>query len=261
MVVDQTPPNRGVQPEFKIMDSVVLLALPLAVAGMLLDNMVAVGVLLALATVIPCYVISTHSEVPNKYRIAICAFFAFAFGVLFVVLKGEHDARVLEKNEGLLIPAHHKRPSTNCPIGDDDFAIYAGGGAVYGSYHLQTLLSIGGQPVITGEPLEDGSIRLKTLQLFDEDGDILVRITDDKLWVHPLARRERPDFSTIIVYDKRDVEVLKLEFLNHNSIRINGVFRVPRRPPVIISDASIITAGELTVSGMCAKDVGTGLSL
>jgi hypothetical protein len=261
MVVDQTPPNRGAQPEFKIMDSVALLLnLLLAVAGMLLDNMLAVGVLLALATVILCYAISRHSEVAIKYRMAICALCALGFGVLFAVLKSEHDARELEKNEGLLIPAHHKRPTTRCPVGDDDFAIYAGGGAVYGSSRPQVLLSIGGQEIITGEPLQDGSIRLKTIRLFDEDGDILVRITDDKFWVHPLARRERPDFSTLIVYDKKDVAVLKLEFLDHNSIRINGVFRVPRRPPVIISDASI-TVGPLTVSGMCARDVRTGLSL
>jgi hypothetical protein len=94
--------------------------------------------------------------------------------------------------------------------------------------------------------------------LFDEDGDIIARITDDKLWVHPLARRERPDFSTLTVYDKRDVEVLKLEFLNHNSIRIRGIFRLPRQSPVIISDEFI--NGPILAAGSCANGVGTGFA-
>jgi hypothetical protein len=252
MVANQTPPNRGLQPQLKIRDALVLVGVALAIVGMLLDNMPALGVLLALATVILCFAIWKHS---SKYRISICALVGLLSGTLFLVLKTEHDTRELEKNEGLLIPAHHKRPTTNCPIGEDDFAIYAGGGAVYSLSRPQSLLSISNQSIITGEPLEDGSMRLKALQLFDEDGDIITRITDGKLWVNPLARRERPDFSTLIVYDKRDVEVLKLEFLNHNSISINGIFRVPRGPTVAISEA-FITNGLVRMAGNCVRDVG-----
>jgi hypothetical protein len=125
MVVNQLPPNRSAQPELKIMDSVGLVAVVLAIASMLLDNMLAIGVLLALAAVIICYTISKHSEIPGKYRAAGCLLCTLALVALFSLLLNAHNARELEKNEGLLVPAHHKRPTTRCNVSDDDFAIYA----------------------------------------------------------------------------------------------------------------------------------------
>jgi len=138
--------------------------------------------------------------------------------------------------DGHLVPSNLPRPQTTCHVGDDEFAIFAGSIVAFNSERPTVLLSIGGADIIKADMDENGRIHLSTLKLYDDQNEIIARITSDGLWVHPLMRRERPDYSTLVIYDRRDAEVLKIKFINSNTIAISGIFRYPNRPPVILSD-------------------------
>jgi hypothetical protein len=192
------PSGKGWLPKASLSDSLGMLAFPLAAVGMLIDNMVAVGVLLFLATVIPCVAIAQHSEIKKIDRLIAGLVCGAVFFSLFFVLKSEHDKRELAKNEGLLVPSNLPRPETRCSIPENNFAIYSGGGVTYGPTRPAALLTMGGQEIISADGLDNGAIRLRTSRLYDDQNEIIARVTNNELWVHPLARRERPDFGTLI---------------------------------------------------------------
>jgi len=83
-------------------DMIGLLAIPLAAASMLIDNMWAIGSCLFLATFIACVSITLHDNSKIMYRFAACIVSAVVFLSLFFVLHFEYDKRELAKNEGVL---------------------------------------------------------------------------------------------------------------------------------------------------------------
>jgi hypothetical protein len=254
------PPKPSRFPKLGFGDLLALVALPLAVAGLLIDNVWGVGICLALATIIPCAAIVVHAEVKPVYRGLSCLSVTAIFLIIFIVLYGEHDKRELAKNEGILYPAALPRPKSRCSIPEDSFAIFAGGGAIYSSGQPTSLLTIGGQEIISAEQDDKGRLILRTLQMFDEQENIIARIDKDGFWLHPLARRVRPDWSTIVIYDSHDNEALNIKFVNEKTVSIRGIFRVRGRKPVIIRDNTIIIS-QGTLSAPYFGNIEHGLSL
>jgi hypothetical protein len=257
---DGEPPKPSRFPKLGLGDLLALVALPLAVAGVLIDNVWGVGICLVLATIIPCVAIARHTEVTVVYRGVLCLFVTATFATIFIVWYGERDKRELAKNEGILYPAELPRPKNPCSIPEGDFAIFAGGGAMSSSGPPTSLLTIGGQEIISAEQDENGRLILRTLRVFDEQGNIIARIDKNGFWLHPLSRRLRPDWSTIVIYDGRDNEALNIRFINKNTILIKGIFKTLGRVPMIITENSIRVGGN-TLYGPCVSGAGRGFVL
>jgi hypothetical protein len=66
------------------------------------------------------------------------------------------------------------------------------------------------------------ALKLKTLRIYDDKNEIIARISENRLWVQPLARRVQPDFSTLLVYDRHDEEVLRIKLLHRKAVSIGG---------------------------------------
>ena len=242
-----TAEAKGFRP--KLADTLGGVALPLTVAALFLENTYFVAGCLTLAGIVAAVPVYWHAEISRTYRILYCAGVGLVCLTLFLIIKHENLQKELAKNEGILTPSNLPRPSTSCPMNDGDFAVFAGGGAAVSPQTPAVFLMIAGEEVIAADRLDNGSIRLKTIRLYDDQNEIIARVSDNTLWVHPSARRVRPDLHTLVVYDRRDIEVLALRFLNPNSVSISGTFRRNGRV-VVISDSGIKT-GTITFRAPC----------
>ena len=127
------------------------------------------------------------------------------------------------------------------------------------AYHLRD----GGEKIIELDRTSRGELLLSTLKIFDDRNDIIARVdADDGFWVANSTRTKRPDKSTLVVFDHNDAEVLRLVFLNKNTLSVTGVFRhrhVAR--PVIITPDALNLAGNvfnIKVMGESAVDISIG---
>jgi len=183
-------------------------------------------------------------------------------GLFNFLIKVDNERKELARNEGILYPANLPRPNSQCSIATDDFALFAGSNVVFGQGIPPTLLSLGGQEIISGGMTSDGGLGLRVLKLYDDRDNILTHIDEKGLWVEPSARKSRPDRSTLIVYDHNDAEALNVRFLNQNTISIMGIFRVKGRSPVVVTDNSIHDMRfNATITNECYKNIDTGLNL
>src|ERR1700730_7401637 len=251
------PPSRSSEahpsgwwfPKLGFGDLLALIALPLAVAGILIDNIGGVAACLAIATIIPCAAIIRHNETKIWHRAVSCLLVTSISSIIFLILYYEHDKRELTKSEGVLYSAELPRPANRCAIPDSDFAVLAGGGASFGPSQYTNILNIAGYNIISARQDANGRLTLNTLRIFDDQDNIIARIEENgDFWLHQSARRIRPDWSTIIIYDRHDNEALNLRLINKKTISIGGIFRVKGHSPVIISASSIKINGNTFVS-------------
>jgi hypothetical protein len=91
--------------------------------------------------------------------------------------------------------------------------------------------------------------------VFDTHGNLSARIRDNEFNVIPgqHSYRERPDRSTLVVYDKQGKEMLRVRYLNPAAAQIRGIFACADMPPVTISDTGIKPA-----SGKTPNDAASG---
>jgi hypothetical protein len=75
---------------FNKFDPIGALAIPLAVAALMIENSVVVGVCLALCAGIACAPAITHYEISKKYRVIYCTLVLAICAVLFFNIKAEN---------------------------------------------------------------------------------------------------------------------------------------------------------------------------
>ncbi len=150
---------------------------------------------------------------------AICIF-------LFVLIKNENLEKELALNVGVLEPANDPTPIYRCHFPENAMIVFMGG-TVAQMHPSQDIIEIAGHTILSISPKKNqpNIISITTLEIFDDRFDNIAHIEGDKLWVNPTARQERPDKSTLIVYDHTGLEVLKIRFLNPHALAIRGVFR------------------------------------
>ncbi|MGC9995145.1 MAG: hypothetical protein ABSE79_07465 [Terriglobia bacterium] len=88
------------------------------------------------------------------------------------------------------------------------------------------------------------------VRIFGRDGRIVAEIRDNEFSSNPnnYFRKERPDKSTLIVYDQEDKKVLDVRFLNPTTVRFLGILNYPNSMgPLVISKT-----GGTFFDGMCA---------
>jgi len=96
------------------------------------------------------------------------------------------------------------------------------------SQSQHSLVAIDCEPLLTILK-DDKDIKIKILKLYNAEGKLMARIENNRFWISPLARKERPDRSTLRIFSDRDEgnsneKILELRYLNQNSLYVEGRF-------------------------------------
>jgi hypothetical protein len=85
---------------------------------------------------------------------------------------------------------------------------------------------------------KSGSGMTVSAKVFSRDGRIVAQIVDNGFFINPnnFFRRERPDKSTLVVYDQEGRQVLVVRYLNPSAVKILGIFNFPGISPIIIEE-------------------------
>jgi hypothetical protein len=124
------------------------------------------------------------------------------------------------------------------------------------------LISYDGNALITVDKNNQGDILL-TGDILDSSYKLIARITQNNFVVatNNISYQQRPDASTLIVYDSYGNEVLSFRYLNNHAIQLLGNFYYqPDLEFLIQSTTQTLTRGKLTMlySGSC---LGTPLQM
>jgi hypothetical protein len=109
---------------------------------------------------------------------------------------------------------------------------------------------------MAGEPMlevaeKDGGL-LVSAKVFDRDGKIIAKIIDNEFFLNRnnMFRADRPDKSTLEVFDQYDKRVLFVRYLNKRAIAIFGEFYHPDAGRISINEKAVVRNG-MAVSNSC----------
>jgi hypothetical protein len=132
----------------------------------------------------------------------------------------------------------------NCNIPDDAIAVFFGSNVAWRTYPF-TILDLSDIKMLSVNKIQNHTwLVIDILRIFDDHGNIIVKIDPDGFWIDPGIQRKKPDRSTLLVYDRNDDEVLRIEFLNPRALSVQGIFRDRTGATVrITSDALLSSSG------------------
>jgi|GEM_PF-5370129 len=103
---------------------------------------------------------------------------------------------------------------------------------------------------------------ISVAKFFSRDGKIVAELKDNKFYINPnnYFRQERPSDHILKVFDQQAQEVLNVEFINPQVIKLLGIFYLPNRAPIIIKDSMQILGG-IQMSNNCFGENNVGIHL
>src|ERR1700738_5207073 len=131
------------------------------------------------------------------------------------------------------LPTPAIRPDAG-EIPGDALIAFLGSNVAWSNHMPHTILQMGGLPMLTVDKDKKGMV-IKVLRIFDEANEIIARDDEECFWYEHSTRKKRPDRSTLVVYDRRDTEVLRLTLLNRQALSVTGVFRSKGLPSVVVT--------------------------
>jgi hypothetical protein len=135
---------------------------------------------------------------------------------------------------------------------DGAMKIFIGSNMAWSTRFPHTVLRMGGTDMLVVDRDADGSLTIKTLRVFDANGELLARFDDGIIWSNVEIRTARPDKSTLAIFDKADEEIMRIRFMNPQSLKITGTFF---RPPAVVRITDfrlLINGGQM--SGNCMEN-------
>lgn len=243
----------------KPLDAIALIGIPLAIVSMIADNTLVVGAAFFVATILVTIAVWQHEELNQAIQVGICLLIVGLFGGGFYLVEKKNLQNDLEKNIGVLYPAEDSDASAllpNCPAPKEALRVLLGGNLAWGSRPRVGILELSDRPSITIEREPDGAIRITKLEIFDDRHNVATSIDANSLWVDPSSRRERPNRSSLVVYDHNNNQILNIKFVNKTLIQITGVFRIADGSAVIFSETGTSFGKNIRFQGICAGDNG-----
>jgi len=221
---------------FEQRDALALLAVPMIVAAFKAGNAVFATLCLCLAGTILVFAIARHEELPWQRRFAVGAcVFVVDLAALFYLYR-VNTARELKEQVAPLIAASLPQPvSSNCPIPRNAVALYLGNRVSVITEFPHVVFRVRGDEALRID--RTSTDLLMTFLVFNDSGVLVARL-DKNTFVakNPTAHVERPDASHLLVFDDRGTQVLDVQFLNPQAIKMTGILRYPGVDPVIIGD-------------------------
>lgn len=244
--------------KFRILDAITVIAIPLGFAGMIIENNTAVFICFAISALVICISVFSHTEIILKWRAALSASVSILFLLLYYMIRLQNLEKELAKYEGVLEPGNKASLNRNCrPATDDLMAAYLGPNTFHIKQFPQKIISIAGRDILILNKIEK-KIYISKLELFDNRGDSIAVIDDrgepSRFWIANNVRKERPDKSTLVVYDRTAEEVLRIEYLNETAISIMGKFKYGNRAPLILQPNYFEMGGISGRFGTCSPN-------
>jgi hypothetical protein len=160
----------------------------------------------------------------------------------------------LSKNEGVLVPGAEATPvlpnACKDSVPSDAMMLFFGTSVSWFTGNKQTIIQMRGEPMLVVAKDGNGNLTIETLKIFDDQNEIIANVDKDGFWVRNTNRKKRPDPSTLMVYDRKDAEALKIQFLNPRAIIVRGIFRRENVPSVVITDTHV-SLGNIRGSHSC----------
>ncbi|MBS0220064.1 MAG: hypothetical protein JSR91_04900 [Proteobacteria bacterium] len=184
-------------------------------------------------------------------------------GVLLLLaywIRPEVVAVDLRDNEGTLIPADVVTPALpqGCSPPADSLIILFGNNVSWVTKFPHTALTMGGLPLFELQKGERGTLVVGLLRIFDDQDEIIARIDRNGFWVKNTSRKKRPDTHTLVVFDRRDEEVLRIRFLNPNVVSVQGIFRKGKLRPLRITENAMFLGG-IQITNSCMGNARYGI--
>ena len=184
--------------------------------------------LLALAAVlilILIYELTVIGSAATRVALFVVMFFMLAGGTYWVI---GPNLPIETEIHGWLQPANDPMPQTMCGAVRTDEYILALGSAGYVNKASATLpgIFVGDCQLVTVTRSQNGISVNATL--YTEDGETLAAQIKDNEWSRAPGQTsysDRPDRSTLAVYDKNGKELLWIKFANLRAVQVRGVFR------------------------------------
>jgi hypothetical protein len=238
----------------KPLDSIAVIGVPLAVVGMIADNTLAVGLAFAASSLLMCIAIINHAELGRGLRAVVSLAVILGFGTAYTVVANRNQEADLAKNTGDLSPsadADGAYALPGCRVPEGALRVLAGNSLVWSTVFPMNVMSVAGRIALKIDKGRNGALSITTLEVFDDRHVNIASVDNNKLWVEPSSRRERPDPSTLRVFDHNNDKILDLRFANATLLVITGVFRTPNGGKIII-DPGLIRIGGMYLNSTCS---------
>jgi len=163
-----------------------------------------------------------------------------------------------------LMPGSKVRPQMprGCDPPADAMVVLFGSNVAWGTKFPYTVLEMDKTKMLAISKVAGKSqISIDVLRIFDESKKIIARIDEDGFWVASDVRRQKPNRSTLVVYDGADQQALKIEFLNPNTLYIEGISRDRRGVMVQITADQLILPRNNSIAQSCFGGGGTAIGV
>ena len=244
---------------FRPQDAIALVAVPLVVVAIAVGGTFFPTVCLSLAGAAVVFSIAGHEELAWQRKVALGVLAMAVDAALLAYVYKVNLAIELRQRSAPLVAASLPPPvSSNCPIPAGAVALYLGNITSVVTAFPHAIFKVRGDDVLVVNRNSSGL--LVTFSVFDDHGNLVARLENNKfVAAHPDARLERPDGSSLLVFDGQGAQVLDVQFLNPQAVRITGILRYPRVDPIVISEKYLGTSGSISPPA-CRTGTGADFS-
>ena len=240
---------------------VVLLAFTtlLAVAGIMVDDIMMVAGLLATAGLMGCYIITSHRGRGLTFKVVGCLVIFLLTGGAFTRMYSRYEDRTLAAPEGDLISANEPPLPNPCdgPLRPKfSYKMFLGTTIVQTNNLPHVVVMENNNPILRMDNTNNGAVTV-SLDVFNEKGEILISIERGHYKIsNSVFRKVQNDWSGFTVFDSHNQKVLDLRIVNRYEVRITGSLLYAAG--VEIADDHLEFPGHNRWSGGCVS--GSGLS-
>ena len=245
---------------FKPSDAIAFAAAPLVVVAFAVGGAIFPTICLCLAGAAVVFAIASRGELAWQRKFALYAVAIIVDVALLSYLYKVNLAKELRQRSAPLVAATLPPPvSSNCPIPKGAVALYLGNITSVVTAFPHVVFKARGDDVLVID--RDSSGLLVTFAVFDDGGNLVARLDNNRFIArNPASRVERPNTSNLLVFDAQDNEVLGVQFLNPQAVRITGILRYPQVDPIVIREKYLGTSGSISPPA-CKTGTGADFSV
>jgi hypothetical protein len=165
----------------------------------------------------------------------LCSGFVIVLGIVLCAELILWDLRQEDEFSGVLIPANDPTPM-DAQAPTNAITLVLGNTVNEVFWFPHTVLIYKGKPMLTISKTPKGAAI--SGEFFGDNEDVVAVLENNRFTINRLNyfTKERPDRSTLIVRDQKNIEVLNVRFMNPHTIKLLGRFRLPNAPDVIIDE-------------------------
>jgi hypothetical protein len=230
---------------FRPSDAVAFAVAPLVVVAFVAGGTIFPTICLCLAGAAVVFAIASRGDMAWQRKFALYAVAIIVDVALLSYLFKVNLAKELRQRLAPLVAATLPPPvSSNCPIPKGAIALYLGNVTSVVTAFPHVVFKGRGDDVLVID--RDSSGLLVSFVVFDDAGNLVARLESNRLIArNPASRVERPNTSNLLVFDAQDTEVLNVQFLNPQAVRITGILRYPQVDPIVIREKYLGTSGSI----------------